>query len=317
LQSTEITLKNELEEEKRRSNEQADHLKSLNTEVINLKEQITYLDHFKQEAETLKAKNEELSNRIQNVSEYQATIATLQSNLAETEKKLKDESENVIIQQKTLDDVQEKYKTLEKKYREKIAEEKLLNMKLDLEKVHNQPPPFVVKPISLSLTPPQTTPTTTPWGPGSPLSMSEDSPTAKEEMRMYKAINRVPTTGVLNIRSKSNSDSPSATPRGGKPPESVPVPPSSPHKLGTPRVSGTSAHADWKRRQIEKEKEVQERLALEQHKKQELLHLNNSVEEISIPNLPLSEQHSSEIEEVRLSRALNKTQRKPNVGQKT
>jgi len=240
---------------------------------------------------------------------------------------MSDQSETVVKLQKPLDEALEKVKTFEKRYREKVAEEKLLVMKLEeMEKIQNQSA-FVIKPI----TPPQTSspPPSTPSIPPimTPPPMSEDGTLSKEELRMYKAINRVPTPGgSIRTKRESTSDSPrmpqaKADVISASSPQKTGTPPSRLSITGIPKTEPTSLSArgevsDWKRRQLEKEKEAQEKLINEQQKKQELLQsLNQSVVEVTtIPN-PLSGINSSEKEEVRLSRALNKTGRI--LGQKT
>jgi len=316
IHSTEVTLKKELEEEKRRSKEQIENC-------------FETLRAFKLDAETLKTKNEEFSVRLQNISEeHQGTILKLQNELAESEKK-RDESETVVKPlQQSLDETLEKVSRLEKQYREKVAEEKLLLIKVEeLEKIQNQST-FVVKPIP---TPQASTPPLSQSVPPvvTPTLMSEDGPLSKEELRMYKAINRLPTPGG-SIRAKSNAESPRGTPLGTKvsdvstasSPQKTGTPPSRLSITGIPKTESTSLSArgevsDWKRRQLEKEKEAQEKLIFEQQKKQELLQsLNQPVVEVSIPNPLVEVNQSSEKEEQRLSRALNKSVR-PSVGQKT
>jgi len=204
--------------------------------------------------------------------------------------------------------VTEKLKISEKLYREKVVEEKLLLIKLEeIEKFPSSP--LTKKPSSPSA------PELPPYGGYNP-----DSTLSKEEMRMFKAINRVTTSPrdlPIRTRSVSGSQRVVESERIG----SI----TSPQKVGAaPRVSLVDTLPDWKRRQLEKEKADQEKLELEQQKKLEALqsHLQSGRTEVTpsdsvpvfettevsltLPHTVFSELTETEKEELRLTRVLNK-----------
>jgi len=272
---------------------------------------------FEKEAEALRKKNEELTSRL---ILNETIVTTLENNLLErsaklfdTEKKLKIETDTVAKQQKTVDDATEKLIIAEKLYREKVAEEKLLLIKL--EEIEKFPPsPLTKKPLS----------TASSSAPEPPLygGFNPDPTLSKEEMRMFKAINRVTTSpGGLPIRTRSIS----GTQRVVDPEKIGSI--TSPHKAGAgTRVYLMDTLPDWKRRQLEKERAEQEKFELEQQKKLEALQshlqsgsrtsegsssdslpvLETDVISLTLPHTSFSDLSETEKEELRLTRVLNK-----------
>jgi len=190
------------------------------------------------------------------------------------------------------------------------VEEKLLLIKL--EEIEKFPPSPLAKKPAL------------PSAPELPLygGYNPDSTLSKEEMRMFKAINRVTTSPVgLPIRTRSASGSQRVV-------ESEKIGSiTSPQKAsaGT-RVSLMDTIPDWKRRQLEKEKAEQEKFELEQQKKLEALQfhlqsgsrtgegspsdsvpvLETTEVSLTLPHTVFSELTETEKEELRLTRMLNK-----------
>jgi len=268
---------------------------------------------FEKEAEALRKKNEELTSRL---ILNETIVTTLENNLLErsaklfdTEKKLKIETDTVAKQQKTIDAVTEKLQIAEKLYREKVAEEKLLLIKL--EEIEKFPPSPQRKPISSA--PPSASELPLYGG------YNPDSTLSKEEMRMFKAINRVTTSPGFPIRTRSVSG-----PQRDEPDKIGSI--TSPQKAGAGRVTLMDTLPDWKRRQLEKERAEQEKFELEQQKKLEALQshlqsgsrtsegsssdslpvLETDVISLTLPHTAFSDLSETEKEELRLTRVLNK-----------
>eukprot|EP01124_Arcella_intermedia_P023765 TRINITY_DN3841_c0_g1_i1.p1 TRINITY_DN3841_c0_g1~~TRINITY_DN3841_c0_g1_i1.p1 ORF type:complete len:655 (-),score=224.51 TRINITY_DN3841_c0_g1_i1:40-2004(-) len=279
---TELDVKNSLHNIESHLEEFQIEKQALQEREHALEEQVKVIPKLQHDIQVLTSDNhkqkvqlEELTKTSkENETELKSDIADLKKSLAHSEFTLKSESakhsQTIADKQKQINELQEKLSTTEKHYRELIAEEKILRMKMeDFEKAANaQKKPFGLdRPITQPLQPkPQPQPaspvTATPapeaqsqpqnlshTAPIQPQSLPQpatetDSKLSAEEQRLMKAMNRMSFGPPMKYKSE-------AIQRGPRPTSSTP-----PGKI-------TTTQTDWKRRQLEEEREKQERAEME------------------------------------------------------